>query len=348
MTETAKYAAPLRYVYDDDQSEPPRSKNLEIAGHVGLVTSTIPAAGPPPAGWLTLKGRLDQLQSALAGNRLAQRLTAAVLDGADPLGVDVLLSLAVSERARNIRADLAADIHAQVLARLHEHYQPVARSRYEVIAAKFDTTARRFAELAQTCDVEAPAEAILSASPQAQAAYREAPAVAAELDSHIPALGAAAELLGATVASQRASFEIPLTCDTTDADRRAVWLAWHCLRETREPSAVLTLQAMVTPPQEPVISRCGRWPHLLAAGVVVRACPTPETLVLFEKPRARFIQYTDENGRKLSPPQVIDPEARPRGPRALLESLRRRRHAEPDNILDTVAAPDDTNEGNQP
>jgi hypothetical protein len=309
MPETAKYAAPIRYCYPDNP-EPARSRNLEIGGHVALVTATIPVAGPPPAPWLTLKARLDQLQSALASNVLARRLTDQVLHGGDELDTAALLSLAVAERSTHLKADIASDVHLEVLAALHQAYEPCARSRYVLIASRFDAAARRFTELAETCgDVEAPAGRVLASSANAQAAYKQAPAAAAELDAIIGALSAAAELCGAEPTNPRASFEIASVCDTSNADRRAVWLAWHGVREVRDPSGVLSLQTMVTPAQEAVTSRCGKWSGLLAAGAVPQACPNPAALQPFQKPKPRFVQYTDEFGRKLSPPRIVDPEA---------------------------------------
>jgi hypothetical protein len=337
----SRYAGPMRVCYTDDQTEPPRSRNLELGGHLQLVDQTIPVCGPPPAGWLTLRQRISQLQAALATNVNSRRLTEAVLRGGDVLDIPTLLSLAVSERATNIRADIAGDVHVEALAALHEAYAPHARRRYTLAAARFDGAVRKFLALVEACgDPEAAPERVLASSPQAQAAWRSAPEAAAELDRLLPALSAAAELAGAPAANPPACAEIPLTCDPGDANRRQVWLGWHQLAETR-PSAVLTMEAMVRPPQEHVGTRCGRWSLLLAAGAVLRACLAPGELEHFEPPRDRYIVNADPGGRKVAA-HVVDPEdaLRQGRLRRLVGALSGRHTPNQDDavsMLDTVA-----------
>jgi hypothetical protein len=334
----------LHWCYDS-APEPPRNKNLELAGHVGLVASTEALCGPPPAAWTTLKGRLDSLSAALASNTLHRRLTDQVLHGGDTLDVGALLALAVAEKAVNVRASIVEDIHREVLAALHQAYQPHA-ARRSAAADKFDKTARRFTELVAVCDPEIDAATALGLDARAQAAYKAAPGVAAELDALIPALSAAALLSNAAPANPAESLEIPLTIDPAGCHRRTIWLGWHQLRQTREPSAVWTLASM-TSAEEPVNARCGRWSGLLAAGATLRAHRNPAELELYAPPPPFQTQQVTPPGGTADNPrkpirQRFDPcdleyeQARPRGAKAALAWLRRR-HDIPENDVDVLS-----------
>jgi hypothetical protein len=334
----ARIAAPVRYCYDDIPEAPP-SRNADLFGHCALVDATTPVAGPPPAEWLALRERLTALQAAVHGTPCGAALFDAVLHGTGGTAdYGPLLSAAAAEKATNLRADVVEAVHAEALAVAHDLYGRVARPRYAVIASRFDKAARRFAELAEAAgDVEATAEAALTASAKALDAYRAAPDAAAALDALVPALVAAAELAGAPTPALRESLLIALCCGTEDTHRRRVWLAWRQLAEGPPVPGGLSLAGMLNPAEVAVQTRCGRWGLLGAAGTTVRAHHAPWRLEPFDPPARRVIQNADAQGRRITP-RVVDPEdQQPSRLRRLAGVLGRRTV----DVLDTVPDQED-------
>lgn len=237
--------------------------------HLGAV-GTLTAAGiNPPPEWVALRGRYAAYIDL--GNNAAGRLAAEVVA---PTGADlsVLRNAAIVEELGTAEADAAVNLKVQaaVAAKLESLYEPTALKNYRAIAGSFDEAAGRFTTAAQTVDVEAGGETLVSVSPAEREAWLSAPALAAELDGALALLFAAAALAGApgdvafisgATDIETTEHQVALACDPGRAHRRKVWSAWS-----------------------QTSGRTGRWGPLTGLGVQLRAASNPATVAPYERP----------------------------------------------------------------
>jgi hypothetical protein len=219
----------------------------------------------------TTSERFDKLRAgwtAATTGPTKEDLEAAAFEAisaGDPDAVEATLLRATT--ATLSRAHVQSRLARTVLLALRDAYTDTAGDNYGVIAKRYDAAAAKFAECAATVDVGMDAEAMVSRSAKERGAWSDAGVHAAELDSLLPVMVAAAALTGIRVADRDGATLtgtiIGLTCDPgTAAHCRRVWEAWKSARSYR----------------------CGRWGALLALGVKLRAADL-STFEPYREPR---------------------------------------------------------------
>ncbi|HUH70033.1 MAG TPA: hypothetical protein VLZ05_14960, partial [Mycobacterium sp.] len=205
------------------------SRTRELGSLLRLVDAT---GVPAPERFNAIRSRLDTLQSIVCGDgkQMFRRLAAAVIEG----GADIETALwnAVTERTRDRLPEVAAEVHEAVKAALIDAYTPVALPNYRTLADEFNRVATAFTRAADACDPTTPADSVVNLIPKILQAWQDSARSAKTLDSMLPALSAAAELLRGEslprgLGIDTAPFELPLCCDPTGVHRRQVWAAWR-------------------------------------------------------------------------------------------------------------------------
>lgn len=227
-----------------------------------------------------LKDRLAHWQRNPGINAL-DRLADAVIAGDPADGVMFAAALAETASTPPTHNAVVTGVRTRVQAAIRAEYRRHAHDIYGKVAALFDEQAAAFTAAA-IVDPEAPAEAVLDLPAKAQAAWKSAGTISADLTSLVNPLAAAARL--ADIAHDD-DHVLPLTVDATGVDDlRRLWTAWDV--ETAQTIAERRA-ANGSPFTEstPTRSRCGRWSALLDAGATLRACP-PEDFQPIPRPNA--------------------------------------------------------------
>ena len=156
----------------------------------------------------------------------------------------------------SVKTDISVvdSAHASVHAALRERCAPHARRNYTTLAGQFDALARRFRDAARLVDPELDADSAIRSHANIQQAWNAAPELAAELDSLLPRLAAAAELyrgisMPCRLGNHDATMLIPLCVEVTPRlHRRRVWEAWHHHRQLWQtlPASLRTCSRLTT------------------------------------------------------------------------------------------------------
>ena len=190
-----------------------------LAQHVRRV-DVVAALAEPPKAWTELRERCDEFVDFHA-RPIQEQLVAAVVEGDGDL--PTLRALPAAE-ARSGRGDLVIAVRGETYPKLIELYSEVADINYGKVAAGFDPAATKFTTAAKRCDPEADGDAIVGEPHSVRTAWLDAAKHAAELDSLVPMLCAAAELCGISTVGD--TVLLPLLVDPTGCHRRRTWEAW--------------------------------------------------------------------------------------------------------------------------
>jgi hypothetical protein len=181
-----------------------------------------------------------------------------------------------------------AHLRDHVLHMLRELYGAVAATNYQAVAKQFDDAATRFTKVASTVDVEACAASMIDKPDRQRKAYLDAESFANQLTRLVVPLSAAMTLArGVDVHPSDDLAVLPLVCDVTGHNRRAVWNAF----DTKG-------------------GRCGHWQALHRANITIRAAE----LYHYQQPYRRPLPVQRVQEQIPGPPRgeirwvEIDPE----------------------------------------
>lgn len=357
MTSPSRFApGGIRYCYDETSDTTPMLSRAQGLSGLLRLTAAVEAAGcPMPAQFVQLRERFLEFSNAAAGHAptMMDRLTEALVSGTGDPHLWFACAMAQTGAGHiERRAEVLSSVHDTMADTLRSLYQPSARVHYAALAARFDRAADRFTRCAAIVDPGADAGEVVNSGDRAVAAWREALAVAGELDALLEPLSCAAELVRGVdqpsgVSISRDPFLLALCADVEGIHRR---IAWHAWRDWAEPepaiTTALTIESMTAPRPDTVQhTRGGRWTRLVRCGADIRAYPDPALMALFGRPQNIGVASVPQRNRALLTP--VDPE----GPLPT-EAPKRRRlrdlfkprtpdQPEPD-ILDTfLSDPDD-------
>ncbi len=356
MTTSVPIGAPLVYI-PDSPADPTPSRALEWGGFLRLVDTVAAAGFPPPPEFAGVRERFGAVQQIAAGDgRAMQRqLTDAVISGGTP-GLTALFVAALAERAASAtdwQADLVREIRNVVLKELRDIYGTVAGKNYRALAARFDVAADRFAKCARVIDPAAAASAVVDSNRKTLQAWRDAAALAGELDALVEPLACAAELvrplhMPSGLGVSRDPLLLPLVADVDGLHRRVIWHAWLDLLPPQPPATGLTRAMLEAPPPAPQQTRCGRWARLVSVSATLRAHPRPSEMQLYDpaRPIITTVPAGERWFKRIDPEGPLPPEPGPGLLRRMADTLTGRRpepEPEPEiDIHDTVADADDT------
>lgn len=168
--------------------------------------------------------------------------------------------------------NLTERVAEQLLPQMRAETKQSAPANYARIRADFNKTAKTLTKALEAANPDMDTRALAQADDKTRKAWLEQPILAQQLDGHLEALQAAAELTGAnittglrsaqsgSIAEQIKSRTIGLTIDTNGAHRRKVWEAWDNT------------------------TNAGRWAALHELGCTIEAIKDPEELEPYRKP----------------------------------------------------------------
>lgn len=232
--------------------------------HIDAVNALAAHGIDAPAEWIELHGRFTRF--AATEKPCAARLAAEIVS---PTGADIELLRAAAlaeETATSVdEATVQGAVRSAVTAELVSLYAPLVGKAYKAVAEEFNSTAKRFTDVARVADPELPSDSIVRSDERTRNAWLSGAALAQELDRLTDVVARAAALIGATGVDDsynddRDLLLLPLVCDPGKLHRRRVWEAWIAT------------------------GTCGRWAALARLGVKLRAHPHPERLERYRAP----------------------------------------------------------------
>jgi hypothetical protein len=167
--------------------------------------------------------------------------------------------------AAQVVAEVKTRVQRMIRARMADHGTTV----YSQVAEMFDKSAVKFIDACSTVDVEAPAEIAVGMPDRQRKLWQSAPEMARELDKLATVLHASAVLAGLT--SDDHTGEIAVCVDNTGIDPNTITDCWNIRDTERKAASVAASGSPFTGQAAPIISRCGRWSGLLAAGATLRS-----------------------------------------------------------------------------
>ncbi|WP_373199842.1 hypothetical protein [Mycobacterium marinum] len=237
--------------------------------HIAAVDTLAAAGIKPPAGWLALR---DRFHAFTAAEHPCTDLLATEIVSPTGADVNVLRGAALAEWFPTTEADVRGAVARAVHAEMLRLYQPVAARHYRALATQFDEAATKFSKAARTADPElSPNRVVYDLDEAGRQSWLAAAVLAAELDSLLAPLAAAATLAGApaevnTPTDGAEGYRIALATDPGKLHRRRVWESWGAA------------------------GRCGRWSALHKLGASIRACSKPERLQPYELPKPYLVK----------------------------------------------------------
>ena len=168
-----------------------------LTEHLNHIETLANADIPAPKAWVALHDRFTTYRQL--PTPAADRLCAAILEGADNDRLIELHALALAETAdppAHAKVDNAVAVAVE--RRLLDLYAPAAQSNYTKAANQFDSLATQFTNAVGVVDPETPADSIVRA-PEKQQAWLDGQTFGHELSEYVGVLVAAAALAGTHV-----------------------------------------------------------------------------------------------------------------------------------------------------
>lgn len=216
-----------------------------------------------------LRQRLKAFESGAGRTRAVELLAAAVAAG----DTDPPLMFAAALAEQNATPAVTAEVIAGVRNRLHRRIRDLAAdtgdATYRAVADQFSAAADKLTAADQVVDIEAPAEQVVDLPDRARKLWRQAPALAADLDRLAPALHAAAVLAG--LAADTGDAEIHVCVDAAGVDPAVIAEAWSTPDRQAKAARAAANAGPFTGQAAPTRNRCGRWSALIRAGAQIRA-----------------------------------------------------------------------------
>jgi hypothetical protein len=243
-----------------------------IHDHVTLVRAAAAGGAVIPAEWEALRQRLDNLTN-IGGNHnpMLDRLISALIDGTDA-DIPALYAAALAEANDTAKGKVVGPTRHAVLAKMRALYGKAATKNFGLVGAKFNETAKQFADRATLIDPETTALAIIDAlaetdnPDEVRQAWNDVESYAHRLDELVPALATAAALAGIPNTDTEPVL-LALVCHPGDKHRRRVWEAW-------------TSQGT-----------CGKWAALHRLGVTIRAYRADQVASFINYPEPKEIEH---------------------------------------------------------